>query len=75
MSQGLIDLRPAISGSTNGGIWKYNGNEYPFTISESTPYNIEWENKTPPGHEEIQNRISILAEQFFGECNVEEKLE
>jgi hypothetical protein len=68
MNSGTIDLRRAISGSSNQGDWNFNGIKYPFNLSEQSPYKIEWEGEIPPGSDEVESRISILADQFFGDC-------
>ena len=70
MSSGTIDLRNIISGSSNQGVWEFNNQKYPFIISEVEPYEIEWTESFPMGHKEIESRISILAEQFFNDCEI-----
>lgn len=69
MSSGTIDLRKAISGSSNEGTWNFKNKKYPFLISEESPYEVEWTESFPPGQKEIENRISTLAEQFFDDCS------
>jgi hypothetical protein len=49
MSSGTIDLRKAISGSSNEGTWNFDNKKYPFSISEESPYQIEWTESFPPG--------------------------
>jgi hypothetical protein len=68
MSLGYIDLRNIISGSSNEGTWNFMEEEHAFILSERKPYKVTWKKSEPTGSEEIENRISNLAEHFFGEC-------
>jgi hypothetical protein len=70
MSSGTIDLRNIISGSSNQGVWDFNNKKFPFIISETPPYEVEWTESFPTGHQEIESRISILAEQFLEDCKI-----
>lgn len=69
--QGTIDLRPAISGSEDRGVWSLNNQNHNFTIIDEGEYSVVWDTSEEPtlGREEIETRIINLAKQFFGNCN------
>lgn len=68
MTQGVIDLTNIISGSSNIGYWKFDNTKYKFSLSESSPYEVRWISNTPEGVIEVENRISMLADHFFANC-------
>ena len=69
--QGTIDLRPAISGSEDTGVWTFEGKDYNFQILTDEEYSIIWSEGGIPdkGKQEIEKRITDLAKQFFGDCD------
>ena len=72
--QGTIDLRPAISGSVDTGVWIFGDKEHNFQILTSDEYLIEWAEGEAPdkSKQEIEKRIVDLAKQFFGDCNTKQ---
>ena len=72
--QGTIDLRPAISGSVDTGVWTFGDKEHNFQIVTSDEYLIKWAKGEAPdkGKQEIEKRIVDLVKQFFGDCNTKQ---